>query len=44
MKTSLTWKQIFRFKKERVPNKINPKRSNPRHIKIKMTKIKYRES
>ena len=27
----------------RVPNRINPRRNTPRHILIKLTKIKYRE-
>ena len=29
---------------QRVPNKMDPKRSTPRHIIIKMSKIKDRES
>ena len=28
---------------QRVPNKMNPKRSTPRHIIIKMEKVKDRE-
>ena len=28
---------------QRVPNRINPKRNNPRHILIKLTKIKHIE-
>ena len=28
---------------QRVPYKINPKRNMPRHIFIKLTKIKYKE-
>ena len=28
---------------QRVPNRINPKRSTPRHIVIRMTKIKHKE-
>ena len=28
----------------RVPNKLDPKRSTPRHIIIKMPKVKDRES
>ena len=28
---------------QRVPNKMNPKRSTPRHIIIKMTKVKDKE-
>ena len=30
-------------KTQRVPNKINPRRNIPRHILIKLTKIKHRE-
>ena len=29
---------------QRVPNKLNPKRNTPRHIIIKMPKVKDRES
>ena len=29
---------------QRVPNKMNPKRSTPRHIIIKMLKVKDKES
>ena len=28
---------------QRVPNRINPKRNMPRHILIKLSKIKYKE-
>ena len=28
---------------QRVPNKLDPKRNTPRHIIIKMTKVKYKE-
>jgi len=28
---------------QRVPNRINPRRNTPRHILIKLTKIKYKE-
>ena len=28
---------------QRVPNRINPRQSTPRHILIKLTKIKYKE-
>ena len=28
---------------QRVPNRINPKRDTPRHILIKLTKIKFKE-
>ena len=30
-------------KNQRVPNKINPRRNIPRHILIKLTKIKHKE-
>ena len=29
---------------QRVPKKLNPKRNTPRHIIIKLSKIKHRES
>ena len=28
---------------QRVPNRINPRRNTPRHISIKLTKIKHKE-
>ena len=28
---------------QRVPNRINPKQNTPRHILIKLTKIKHKE-
>ena len=28
---------------QRVPNRINPRKNTPRHILIKLTKIKHRE-
>ena len=28
---------------QRVPNRINPRRNNPRHILIKLIKIKHKE-
>ena len=28
---------------QRVPNRINPRRNTPRHIVIKVAKIKYKE-
>ena len=28
---------------QRVPNKLNPKRNTPRHIRIKMPKVKDKE-
>ena len=37
-------KQISRHRRHRVPNKMNSKRSTPRHIKIKVEKIKDNES
>ena len=30
-------------KKSRVPNRINPRQNNPRHILIKLTKTKHKE-
>ena len=30
-------------KTQRVPNRINPRRNTPRHIVIKLTKIKHKE-
>ena len=30
-------------KKSRVPNRINPRQNNPRHILIKLTKVKHKE-
>ena len=29
--------------KQRVPNRINPRQNTPRHILIKLTKIKHKE-
>ena len=45
MKTSLKWerKQSPKFKKCRVPNRINPRQNTPRHRIIKFTKIKHKE-
>ena len=47
MKTSLTWerKQTARCRKQResVPNKMNPKKSTPRNVIIKIAKIKDKE-
>ena len=45
MKTPLTWgpNQTFSSRKHRVPNKMNPKRSKPKHIIIKMAKIRDKE-
>ena len=28
---------------QRVPNRINPRRNTPRHILIKLTKVKHKE-
>ena len=44
-KTSLTWqrKQAYKPRKHRVPNKMNPKRPTPRHVIIKMPKVKDKE-
>lgn len=46
LKISLTWrkKQTSGFKKQSVPNKVNPKKGIQRHIIIKMSKVKNRES
>ena len=30
-------------KSQRVPNRINPRQNTPRHILIKLTKIKHKE-
>lgn len=35
-------KQISKYRKHTVPNKMNPKRSTPRNFIIKMTKGKIR--
>ena len=44
-KTSLSWgrKQTSRYRKNRVPNKMNPKRSTLRHFIIKMAKVRDKE-
>ena len=34
---------MYKFRKHRVPNKMNPKRPTPRHIIIEMPKVKYKE-
>ena len=46
MKTSLTWesKQSIKSRKCSIPNRINPRRNMPRHILIKLSKIKYKEN
>ena len=36
-------KKINKSRKHRVPNKLNPKRPTPRHITIKMQKVKDKE-
>ena len=36
-------KEIVKFKRRKVPFRINPRRNTPRHILIKLTKIKYKE-
>ena len=36
-------KEIVKSRKHRVPYRINPKRNTPRHILIKLSKIKYKE-
>ena len=43
MKTSLKWGRKSSPKSERVPNRINPRQNTPRHILIKLTKIKHKE-
>ena len=39
------WKEIITQVQEiqRVPNTINPKRNTPKHVLIKLTKIKHKE-
>ena len=36
-------KEIVKSRKHRVPYRINPRRNRPRHILIKLSKIKYKE-
>ena len=36
-------KEIIKSRKHRVPYRINPRRNMPRHILIKLSKIKYKE-
>ena len=45
MKTSLIWEKIVnQFQGvQRVPYRINPRKNMPRHILIKLSKIKYKE-
>ena len=42
---SQTWRRkwTFRYRKHRVPNKMNPNRATPRHIIIKIAKVKEKE-
>ena len=45
MKTSLKWKEIITQVQgtQRITSRINPRQNTPRHILIKLTKIKYKE-
>ena len=47
MKTSLKWGSFeivtHAQENQRVPNMINPRQNTPRHILIKLTKIKNKE-
>ena len=45
MKTSLKWGRIIILVQETqgVPNRINPRQNTPRHILIKLTKVKHKE-
>ena len=45
LKTSLKWgrKQPPKSKKPRIPNRINPRQNTPRHILIKLMKIKHKK-
>ena len=45
LKTCLIWEreQSVKSRKCRVPYTINPRRNTPRHILIKLSKIKYKE-
>ena len=36
-------KEIITQETQRIPNRINPRRNTPRHILIKLTKIKHKE-
>ena len=36
-------KEIVKSRKHRVPYRINPRKNTPRHILIKLSKIKYKE-
>ena len=45
MKISPTWIRKYSIKsmRHRVPYRINPRRNTPRHILIKLTKVKHKE-
>ena len=45
MKTSLKWKEIITQVQgtQRITSRINPRQNTPRHILIKLTKIKHKE-
>ena len=44
MKTSLKWEIVTQVQEtQRVPNRINAGQNTPRHILIKLTKIKHKE-
>lgn len=45
LKTFLTWgrKHTLRFRKHRLPHKVNPKRSKPRHSIIEVEKVKIKK-
>ena len=45
MKSSLKWgrKEPPKSNKLRVPNRVNPRQNTPRHILIKLTRIKHKE-
>jgi len=36
-------KEIIKSMRHRVPYRINPRRNTPRHILIKLTKVKHKE-
>ena len=45
MKTSLIWEGSNQVQEaQRVPYRINPRRNTPRHILLKLSKIKYKET
>ena len=44
MKTSLIWETVNQVQEaQRVPYRLNPRRNTPRHILIKLSKIKHKE-